>query len=192
MTKTKTSRALTRLTGILAAGGAITGLSVAPAHAETPGQYHLPTTGPVCIEDHGWKRWDDALPYIGYLLRTNRIASTVVLDSCAAYPDNRVITLATTVDDVNAYCARTERGAYVNGVATGRTTIRANLSSKWFSRCHATTGQRRHVMSHEVGHALGLVHNFDARSVMYAGASNPWLPWFTLPDFRDLHTIYDA
>jgi hypothetical protein len=166
------------------------GASAGTAHAETLGQYHLPIGKTVCIEDHGWTLWDNVLPNIAWRLRSNYITDAVVLDSCASYPDNQVVTIAVSDSPSENYCARTERGYYLNGVAQGRTTIRVNKASVYWNQCHSTWSQRAHVMSHEMGHALGLVH-CDCDSVVAAPQRFSIL-WFTDLDYSNLRQIYSV
>jgi hypothetical protein len=174
----------------LGSGVAFADVKPQAAYAETLGQYHMPTGKRVCIEDHGWTRWDDVLPNIAWRLRANGITDAVVWNDCSSQPDAQVITLAYSNSPDEFYCARTERGYYSNGTALGRTTIRVNMADKWFAQCHQTWSQRAHVMSHETGHALGLPHNDDPASVMFAGSNNPWLLWWGDRDYQDLRSIY--
>jgi hypothetical protein len=161
------------------------------AAAETLGQYHMPTGKRVCIEDHGWTRWDDVLPNIAWRLRYYGITDAVVWNDCSSQPDAQVVTLAVSNDPSAFYCARTERGRYYNdGTAADRTVIRVNMADRWFDQCHKTWSQRAHVMSHEMGHVLGLVHTDDRTSVMFAGSNNPRLLWWSDGDYRDLQSIY--
>jgi hypothetical protein len=159
----------------------------AEAGGEYLGQYRLPA-GRKCFEDKGWTRWGDVLPNVAWRLRANGVTDAVVWDDCSSQPDSQVVTLAVSNDPSSFYCARTERGGYVNGVAQGRTVIRFNMAPVWFDRCHATWSQRAHVMSHETGHALGLVHVPGDDSVMGAEA---WpVLWFTERDYRDMAEVY--
>lgn len=172
------------------AAPAVTKPVAAPAVAlptETVGQYHLPLGKRICIQDNGWTRWNDVLPNIAWRLRSHGITDVVVWDNCSSQPASQVVRLATSNDPNSYYCARTERGAYVNGVATGQTIIRVNLASNWYGQCLSNWGQRAHVMSHEVGHAFGLVHS-TGDSVMAPSRFD--LAWFTAADYTNLGRIY--
>jgi hypothetical protein len=196
VTARKIAREVQNLTLSLAAGLLIVllGLSVQdnsdftrPARihtvAEYLGQYHPPTDRRLCIEDHGWTRWNDALPGVTQRLRDHGV-NVVNWDDCSSQPDD-VVAVITTVDSPESFCARTIRGAYVNGVAQGRTYIQMNMRAAIFGQCHATPEQRQHVISHETGHYLGLIHN-TAASVMGAWQYN----WYTARDYADLATIF--
>lgn len=150
------------------------------------GQYHPPTDRRLCVQDNGWTRWNDALPAVTQQLRDHGI-NVVNWDDCSSQPANATVVISA-VTSTEGFCARTVRGAYVNGVATGRTTIQMNMRSDIFSQCHATAGQRQHVVSHELGHYLGLIHNSPAASVMASWSYN----WYTARDWSDLATIFPA
>jgi hypothetical protein len=146
------------------------------APAEYDGQYRMPNAR-WCFQDNGWERWNDTLPNVAWRLRHYGIVDAVVWNDCSSQPANQQIVLATANSPGEDYCARTERGYYVGGVATGRTVIRFNMAPELFDRCHATWSQRAHVISHEVAHVAGIVHS-EAWSVARAPAY--WsILWFT-------------
>jgi hypothetical protein len=150
---------------------------------ENVGQYHPPTDRRLCVQDNGWTRWNDALPGVTQRLRDHGI-NVVNWDDCSSQPDN-VVVVITAVSTSENFCARTVRGAYVNGVAQQKTYIQMNMWPGYFNQCHSTAAQRQHVVSHELGHYLGLVHNSEA-SVMGSWAYN----WYTALDYSNLATIF--
>jgi hypothetical protein len=182
-----------RLLAILAAAGLLlTFTPAAPAQAVDQGWRFK--TGMICVETHGWTRWP--LTDAARRWDTSPDIHVFALADCSAYPATQRVTLRVYYSSEYA-CAKTGSiGGYTweyvyrNGVRVAAWTPKAmtlwmNMWPGWFNQCHATAGQRAHIASHELGHALGLAHRTGA-SVMASWAYQ----WPTAADIYDANGLY--
>lgn len=133
-------------------------------------------TGSICINDHGWTRWNFTAAAKQWDASTD--ITLIRSNGCQGYPASQVINLVTYNDPKDGACAKTasptgyvweysytKQGVKVAVWTPRNMTIYMNMASNLFARCHATVGQRAHVTAHEAGHALGQSHN-TVNSVM--------------------------
>ena len=183
----------------VAAGMALFGAVAAPAEASTYEMWHF-RDGRICLADHGSVRWSS----VTVVARWNVADVDLVRsNTCSGYPRSMVIDVQTYNNPAERACAKTASAGgdyswvYVskNGVRTAswapnRMTIWLNLASNIYGQCHATSGMRAHVFSHEVGHAIGLGHP-DGKvpsSVMPQGSFSVW--WPTVWDLSNVNKAY--
>lgn len=167
-------------------------LPASSADAEVLGEYGVPRSGRICIEDNGYTSYNDTLPLLVNRLHDHGITNVVVWDECNGpggpmsgndTVDRPVVynRLDHVIDIVYAnspsedYCARTERTWNWDGNKwiVASTNIRLNLA--FFQGCRSTAFERRHVMFHEVGHAYSLTHE-DGPGVMTTWAYGEYTP----------------
>lgn len=181
-----------KLLGMLLVATTVAIGSTLPAHAETAGQYGVPRTGRICIEDNGWSLYNDALPELAARMRAQGVANVVVWDECNGpggqlnvyHTTDRVIDIITANSPNENYCGRVERTwKWVNSKwVVASTNIRVNLG---IPSCYNNAFARRHGMSHEVMHSFGSVHEGrDDRVVDHQGGWN--YAWPTNQDYREL------
>lgn len=185
----------TRTLALLAVGVALaTALTAPPAEAKTSevlGQYGVPRSGRICIEDNGWTLYNDALPGLAQRMRAAGVANVTVWDECDGpngqknvyHTLDRVIDIVTTNSPNENYCGRIERVWKWNGSKwlVASTNIRINLG---IPRCYNTAFARQHGVSHEVMHAFAMVHEGTAERVV---GSKGWdYAWPTAYDYADL------
>ena len=142
-------------------------------------------TGVICVDTHGWTRWparESAARY-GAISDLNVFAWV----DCSSQPVSQRVVLATYNNPNEFACAVTDPGKTLDSGGIVRTmTIRFNMAPRVFNGCHATAAQRAHLMSHELGHALGLSHRTNAVSVM----SGWTYQWPTTLDLKTLQGLY--
>lgn len=170
------------------AGVALTGTLAQTASAETAGQYGVPRSGRICIEDNGWNFFNTALPELASRMRAQGVANVVVWDECnPAHDAAHTIDVTASNSPTENYCARTERTWSWNGYkwVVASTLIRFNTGIK---SCYATDFAKRHVMSHEVMHSFAAVH--EGRWDRVVSDTNGWdFQWPTNQDYRDLRSF---
>jgi len=184
---------------IVVLAAAMSAMLVAPASAATYELWHF-RDGQICYQDHGSTRWDGI-----YSVPKWNVADVnlVTLNDCSAYPRYMVIDLKTYNDPADYACAKTGSEGndyswvYVskNGVRTAawapnRMTIWINTSAALQPKCTATSGMRAHLLTHELGHAIGLGHPPAGSpvSVMRQGAWSVW--WPTSWDLANANAYY--
>lgn len=177
---------LKRIAALAVAAAALIVGTTLPASAEEGGQYGVPRTGRICIEDNGWNFLNPMLPELAYRMRQQAVANVVVWDECNPTHDS-----AHTIDITGSYhpgetgwCARLERTWAWNGAkwVVSSSLIRFNLT---VAHCIDTAFDKAHLISHEVMHAFGAVH--EGRYDRVVAANTGWnYQWPTNQDYRDL------
>ena len=168
----------------LVALGSLGPVTPAQAHAEAT---HVWSTGVVCVESHVGTEWDVR----GALRRWNRLdggPTFVLADSCIDY-DGTVTVSYQNSDSRYTGWSRwywDASGSLVHADVTVNA-LRIEAFASEDQRC-----QRRHTMTHELGHVLGLRHY--PRS--HAGSVMSYLGWRLLcgglsdHDGADYHELY--
>ena len=192
-----------RLSRIVAAaitlGAVLFAVMVTPASAKTFEMWHF-RDGQVCFQDHGWTRW----PAASAVAKWNVADVNIVrASSCATRPRSMVIDLKTYNDPKDYACAKTASEGndyswvYVtkNGVRTAswapnRMTIWMNMAPSLYARCHATAAMRAHLVSHELGHGIGVGHP-DGKPPVSVMPQGSWsVQWPTAWDLANVNAIY--
>ncbi len=170
-----------RALALLAAVGLILGCMPEPAAAVDQGWRFRP--GRICVDYHGWQFW----PTVEAISRWDASKLWMVAWwSCSSQPRNMTIVLRIYQDATVAACARTDPGPYLDaGGYVRQMTIWLNTAPQAKAGCYATYAMRAHIISHELGHALGLAHRMGA-SVMASWAYQ----WPTSTDIYDLSGLY--
>lgn len=165
-------------------------MPAAPANASAtyPAEQWRFRTSDVCVETHGWRWW----PTVEAARRWDAAPDVHVYAwwDCASRPRNQVVVFRVDNDPINAWCGKTGSDAYDWVYSGGQWTwapramvIWLNVASRWASGCTATAAMRAHVISHELGHALGMAHRTGA-SVM-ASWSYQWPTTIDLAGVED-------
>jgi hypothetical protein len=186
---------LKRIAALAVAAAALivgTGLFATPAHAETAGQYGVPRTGRICVEDNGWNFFNPVLPELASRMRAQGVSNIVVWDECDGpggqknvyHKLDHVIDIVTANEPNSNWCARVERTWAWNGSkwVVSSTNIRINIG---IAICWSSTFNKAHVISHEMMHAYGAVH--EGRDDRVVDAQGGWTyQWPTNQDYREL------
>lgn len=154
----------------------------------------------ICFEDNAWKRWPTAQ---ATALWDQSDAWLVNWDDCSSQPRNKTIKLKIYYEPTGG-CAKTGSDTYTwqyaytkEGVRKAQwhpdaMTIWMNMAPERKAGCYSTPAQLAHVLSHELGHAIGVGHNGDLDSVMCTTpASCGWKwQWPTNDDLANANGIY--
>lgn len=146
-------------------------------------QWRFRTTK-VCVETHGWRFW----PARDAATRWSASGAVNVFawSDCSSQPVSQRVVLRVYDNPAEYACAKTDAGRYLDSGGYVRTmTIWLNVAPRWKAGCYATASQRAHIISHELGHALGLAHR-DGPSVMASWAYQ----WPTASDLYQLKRRY--
>jgi hypothetical protein len=177
-------------------GVALLAAGTTPASAGTYEQWRF-RDGTICYQDHGSSRWDGTTVTAKWRAGGVNIISR---DFCAGFSRGMIIDLKTYNDPSDYACAKTGSNSYsweyVYSSGTRTAKWVPNLMVIWFNtapalqpKCTATSGMRAHLLTHEMGHALGLAHlPTGSKSVMPQGAWSVW--WPTSLDLAHVNSIY--
>jgi hypothetical protein len=183
-----------RVRGIIAAVVALgaTVFGVAPAEAATYEQWRF-RDGQICYQDHGSIRWDGAAS----VSRWNAAdVDIVTMNECTGFTRGMIIDLKLYNNPNEKACAKTGSNSYSWEYvwSAGKTArwvpnlmvIWINTASNLEAGCAKTSGMRAHLLSHELGHALGVGHVTGASSVMAS-----WSVWWpTSWDLANVNAAY--
>lgn len=153
--------------------------------------------GQVCYQDHGSARWDGTVVAAKWNVADVNIISR---DVCTGFSRGMIIDLKTYNDPSDIACGKTGSNSYswVYVYSSGTRVARwvPDLMVIWINtapalqpKCTATSGMRAHLLSHEMGHAMGLAHlPKGVASVMPQGSWSVW--WPTLSDLKNVNAVY--
>lgn len=177
----------------IATGALILSSLIAPtASAATYEKWRF-RDGQICYQDHGSTRWDGTVATAKWNAADVDIVS---MNTCTGYSRGMVIDLKTYNDPKDYACAKTGSNSYsweyvwsagkVAKWVPNLMVIWINTAPSLESRCAKTSGMRAHLLSHELGHALGVGHQSGTASVM--GAWSVW--WPTSLDLKNVNAVY--
>lgn len=132
------------------------------AHAAAGWVSWLIPNGTLCVQT-GTQTW---LPLTTAAANWNRTDATVVAKvSCAGYPRSMTVIVRSYTSSTDGACAKTGSPSYtwtyVRGVWTwvpNAPTISVNQWPRMRAACQGTYRKRLNLMTHELGHVLGLGH----------------------------------
>jgi hypothetical protein len=151
-----------------------------PAHADTYMNWQF-RPGRICVDYHGWQFWPTAEATRRW--DTSRLW-LVAWWSCSSQPRNMTVVLRTYSDSAVHACATTDPGPSLDaGGYVRQMTIWLNVASQARAGCYATYAMRAHVISHELGHAIGLGHPDPRCACVMSYWSEQW------PTLGDIHHI---
>ncbi len=141
-------------------------------------------TGVVCVETHGWQFWPAREAAARWSAAPD--LTVVAWASCSSQPVSQRVVLRTYDNPAEYACAKTDPGPYLDSGGIVRTmTIWLNVAPRWKAGCYSSASQRAHIISHELGHALGLAHR-DGPSVMASWSYQ----WPTSADLTQIELRY--
>lgn len=156
--------------------------------------------GQICFQDHGSARWDGTVAAAKWNAADVDIIS---MDTCTGFSRGMIIDLKTYNDPSDYACAKTGSNSfsweYVRSTGTKVARWVPNLMVLWINtaaslapKCTANSGMRAHLLSHEMGHAIGLAHQpLGTASVMPQGSASVWSVWWPTPlDLRNVNVVY--
>lgn len=182
---------------LIAAIAVVVGVGVAPAQAAGVYESWRFRDGQICFQDHGSTRYDGTAATAKWNAADVNIVSR---DVCTGFSRGMIIDLKTYNDPSDYACAKTgsnsysweyvrSTGAKVAKWVPNLMVIWINTAASLAPRCNATSGMRAHLLSHELGHALGLAHlPAGTASVMPQGSWSVW--WPTALDVRNVNAVY--
>lgn len=182
---------------VIALGAVLGAVVAAPASAAGTYESWRMRDGQICFQDHGSVRWDGTAVTAKWNAADVDIVSR---DVCTGYARGMIIDLKTYDDPSDYACAKTGSNSYSweyvysSGTRVAKwvpnlMVIWVNTAASLAPRCNASSGMRAHLLSHELGHAIGLAHlPAGTASVMPQGAWSVW--WPTPLDLRNVNAVY--
>lgn len=172
---------------------AFLGLSAPTASAATFEQWRF-RDGQICYQDHGSIRWDGAAS----VSRWNAAdVDIVTMNECTGYTRGMIIDLKLYNNPNEKACAKTGSNTYsweyvysagkVAKWVPNLMVIWINTASNLEPQCAKTSGMRAHLLSHELGHAIGVGHQPAGVSSVMAS----WSVWWpTSLDLKNVNSVY--
>ena len=182
---------------VVALAGVVLAVGISPASAAGPYEQWRFRDGQICYQDHGSARWDGTVVAAKWNVADVNIVSR---DTCTGFSRGMIIDLKMYNDPKDYACAKTGSNSYsweyVYSSGTRVARWVPNLMVIWINtapslapKCTANSGMRAHLLSHEMGHAIGLAHlPAGTASVMPQGAWSVW--WPTLLDLKNADADY--
>lgn len=174
---------------------ALSGGVATPATAGTYQDWRF-RDGQICYQDRGSTRWDGTVVTAKW--RAGGV-NLVTKDACTGYARGMIIDVKYFNDPKDLACGKTGASSWSWEYtrSTGKVarwvpndmTIWINTAPSMQAGCASTSGKRAHVLTHEMGHALGLAHlPAGSKSVMPSGSWAVW--WPTALDLKNLNALY--